>query len=305
MLYDVLIVGGGPGGLAAALALGRARKRVLLSDAGPRRNAAASHLHNFVTRDGTPPEEFRRIGREQLAAYPNVEVRDARVESVSGTRGAFLVRLASSEVQARRVLLCTGMVDETLPIEGFSELWGHAIFQCPYCHGWEVQDRRWGVLLDAANVGMLAPFALMLRGWTRSLAVFKAEAFDVPAETSAQLQQAGVRIESAPVRRLIGRGRVLESIELSTGDRVPCDVLFAHPPQRQVDLVRSLGLALDDHGFVRVEAMKGETSIPGIYAAGDLTTRNQAAIIAASASVLAATMINFELNSELAARGAL
>ena len=209
MLYDVLIVGGGPGGLAAALALGRARKRVLLSDAGPRRNAAASHLHNFVTRDGTPPEEFRRIGREQLAAYPNVEVRDVRVESVSGTRGAFLVRLASSEVQARRVLLCTGMVDETLPIEGFSELWGHAIFQCPYCHGWEVQDRRWGVLLDAANVGMLAPFALMLRGWTRSLAVFKAEAFDVPAETSAQLQQAGVRIESAPVRRLIGRGIVL------------------------------------------------------------------------------------------------
>lgn len=305
MLYDVLIVGGGPGGLAAALALGRARKQVLLCDSGPRRNAAASHLHNFVTRDGTPPEEFRRVGREQLAAYPNVEVRDARVESVSGTRGAFLVRLGSSEVQARRVLLCTGMIDETLPVEGFSELWGHAIFQCPYCHGWEVQDRRWGVLLDAANVGMLVPFAFMLRGWTRSLVVFKAEAFDVPEETITKLQQAGVRIESAAVRRLIGQGRALEAVELSTGDRVPCDVLFAHPPQRQVDLVRSLGLTLDEHGFVRVEAMKGETSTPGIYAAGDLTTRGQSAIFAASASVLAATMINFELNLELASSGAL
>ena len=305
MLYDVLIVGGGPGGLAAALALGRARKRVLLCDSGPRRNAAASHLHNFVTRDGTPPEEFRRVGREQLATYPNVEVRDARVESVSGTKGAFFVRLGSSEVQARRVLLCTGMIDEALPIEGFSELWGHSIFQCPYCHGWEVQDRRWGVLLDAVNVAMLVPFALMLRGWTRDLVVFKAEAFDVPEETITKLQQAGVRIESAPVRRLIGQGRALEAVELSTGSRVPCDVLFAHPPQHQVDLVRSLGLTLDDHGFVRVEAMKGETSIPGIYAAGDLTTRGQAAIFAASASVLAATMINFELNSELAQNGTL
>ena len=305
MLYDVLIVGGGPGGLAAALALGRARKRVLLCDSGPRRNAAASHLHNFVTRDGTPPEEFRRIGREQLATYPNVEVRNVRVESVSGTRGAFLIRLNSGEVQARRVLLCTGMIDEALPIEGFSDLWGHAIFQCPYCHGWEVQDRRWGVLLDAANVAMLVPFALMLRGWTRDLVVFKTEAFDVAAESSAQLQQAGVRVETAPVRRLIGGGRSLEAVELSTGDRVPCDVLFAHPPQRQVDLVRSLGLTLDDHGFVQVEAMKGETSVPGVFAAGDLTTRGQAAILAASASVLAATRINFELNSELALIGAL
>jgi thioredoxin reductase len=303
MLYDVLIVGGGPGGLAAALTLGRARKRVLLCDFGPRRNAAASHLHNFVTRDGTPPEEFRRVGREQLATYPNVEVRDVRVASVSGTRGAFLIRLESVEVQARRVLLCTGMIDEALPIEGFSELWGHAIFQCPYCHGWEVQDRRWGVLLDAANVAMLAPFALMLRGWTRDLVVFKSEAFEVAEETRAELQRAGVRVETAPVRRLIGRDRSLEAVELSTGNRVACDVLFARPPQRQVDLVRSLGLTLDDHGFVRVEATNGETSIPGIHAAGDLTTRSQAAIFATSASVLAATMINLELNSELVLSG--
>jgi thioredoxin reductase len=152
---------------------------------------------------------------------------------------------------------------------------------------------------------MLVPFALMLRGWTRDLVVFKTEAFDVAAESNAQLQQAGVRVETAPVRRLIGRGRSLEAVELSTGDRVPCDVLFAHPPQRQVDLVRSLGLTLDDHGFVQVEAMKGETSVPGVFAAGDLTTRGQAAIVASSASVLAATMINFELNSELALSGAL
>src|SRR5262245_55977893 len=151
MRYDVVIVGGGPSGLSAALALGRARKRVLLCDSGPRRNAAAGHIHNFVTRDGTPPDEFRQIGRQQLAGYPSVEVRDARVESISGTRGAFRVDLTSGVAEARRVLLCVGMVDEMLPLDGFRELWGRAIFQCPYCHGWEVQDRRWGYLALAAD----------------------------------------------------------------------------------------------------------------------------------------------------------
>lgn len=307
MSYDVVIVGGGPGGLAAALALGRARKRVLLCDFGPRRNATAAHIHNFVTRDGTPPQEFRRIGREQLAAYPNVEVQEVRVEFVAGTRGAFLVRLGSGVVQARRVLLCTGMIDEALAIggaiEGFDDLWGHAIFQCPYCHGWEVQDRRWGVLVDAASAGMFLPFALMLRGWTRDLVALAAEAFDVSAETSARLEQAGIRLETAPVRRLIARGRELQAVELSTGARVPCDVLFAHPPQRQVDLVHSLGVALDEHGYVRVDATTGETSIAGIYAAGDLTTRAQSAIFAAAAGVRAATMINVELTTELVCGG--
>ena len=110
MLYDVLIVGGGPAGLSAALTLGRARKRVLLCDAGPRRNAAAEHVHGFVTRDGVTPADFRRIGRQQLEPYRNVEVRDVAVEEISGGRGAFEVRLAAGQEQARRVLLCTGMI---------------------------------------------------------------------------------------------------------------------------------------------------------------------------------------------------
>lgn len=305
MLYDVLIVGGGPAGLSAALALGRARKTVLLCDSGPRRNAAAEHIHNFVTRDGTPPDEFRRIAREQLGLYPNVRTEDVRIESISGERGAFQVVLASGAVTARRILLCTGMVDEMLPIDGFRELWGRGIFQCPYCHGWEVQDRPWGYLPRPNDLGHVLPFALQARGWTRDLVVFTNGAFELDAEARSKLEQASIRIETAPVVRLVAQGERLRAVELSSGTRVPCEALFAHPPQRQVALVEALGIAVADDGFVQVDPMWRETSIPGIYASGDLTTRMQGALLAAASGTQTAAMLNVELSMDLASSGTL
>jgi thioredoxin reductase len=303
--YDVVIVGGGPAGLSAALALGRARKRVLLLDAGPRRNAAATHIHNFVTRDGTPPEEFRTAGRQQLLPYANVESRDVGVESISGTRGVFRVTLASGTLDARRILLCTGMVDESLSIEGFREHWGSDIVQCPYCHGWEARDRHWGFLPGAADAAHFLPFALQLRGWSRDVVVFTHGAFEVPEDTRLKLQAAGIRLETGRMARLVGKADRLEAVELANGTRVPCELLFAHPPQRQVEVVRALGLALDESGYLRIDPMLRETSVPGIYAAGDLTTRMQAAVIAAAGGMHAAAMINFDLSMELATPAAL
>jgi thioredoxin reductase len=303
--YDVIIVGGGPAGLSAALALGRARKRVLLCDSGPRRNGRAERLHNFATRDGTPPAEFRQIAREELAQYPNVATRDVCIDSISGERGAFVLQSTSEELHARRILLCTGMVDEMLPIEGFGELWGHHIVQCPYCHGWEAQGRRWGYLVLPGTASHLLPFALQARGWTRDVVVFTSGAVEVPAELRAQLDAAAIRLETAAVLRLVSRENRLEAVELSSGDRVPCDLLFAHPPQRQVELIRRVGVAVDDDGLVRVDEMKRETSISGIYAAGDLTTRMQGAILAAAAGTRAAAMLNVELTMELLASGLL
>ncbi|MDB4930472.1 MAG: Thioredoxin reductase [Myxococcaceae bacterium] len=303
--YDVVIIGGGPGGLSAALALGRSRKRVLLCDAGPRRNAAATKLHNFVTRDGTPPDDFRRIGREQLGEYPSVEVRDLRVDSIVGDRGDFRVALSTGEaLVARRVLLCTGMVDEMLPLEGFRELWGRSIFQCPYCHGWELRDRAWGYLALPHTLGHAVPFAIQTRAWTSDVTLFT-NGLALPEEGSAQLVAAGVRVVTGAVSRLVARDGRLASLALADGSSVACDALFAHPPQRHVPLVGGLGLALDDDGFVKVDPMKRETSAPGIYAGGDVTTRGQSAVFAASSALQAAAMINLELTLELAASGAL
>lgn len=301
MLFDVLIVGGGPAGLSAALQLGRARKRVLLCDAGPRRNAAAEHIHGFVTQDGTTPVDFRRIGRRQLEPYPGVEVRDVSIEEIRGARGAFEVRLATGTAEARRILLCTGMVDELPEIEGFRALWGRSIVQCPYCHGWEVQDRKFGFL--APGVEML-DFALFLRGWTGGVTVLTDDRFAVPPEARMRLAGAGVPVEEGRIARLSGSAGHLELVELADGGRLPLDVLFARPPQRQVALVQSLGLALDAGRYVQVDEHR-QTSVPGIYAAGDLTTSVQSAILAAAAGMQAAAMINHELTVELATSGAL
>ena len=294
-LIDVSIIGGGPAGLSSALALGRARRRVLLTDAGPRRNAAATHVHNFLTRDGTPPEELRRVGREQLQPYPSVEARDEGVRSIEGERGDFRIVLTTETVRARRVLLCTGMIDETLPIEGFAERWGHTIYQCPYCHGWEVRDRPWGYLVTPTSADHYLPFALMLRQWSDRLTVFTNGAVEPTAEERERLEARGIRVESAPLSRLAGPESTLATAELADGTSVPCEVLYAHPPQQQVPLVVSLGLDLDEGGFVTVDPMSLETSRPGIHAAGDLTTSMQGAILAAGLGTRAASMINLDL----------
>jgi thioredoxin reductase len=305
MSFDVVIIGGGPAGLSAALALGRARKRVLVCDAGPRRNARAVHMHNFVSRDGVTPQEFRRVAREQLSVYPSVVVEDVGVESVTGSKGAFRVALGARTVEARRILLCTGLVDEMLPLEGFRELWGHAVVQCPYCHGWEARDRPWGYLVRAPHAAHLLLFALQLRGWTSDVCVFTNGEVELPEAVQSQLGAAGLRLETAPIQRLIARGDQLEAIELEGGTRVGCELLFAHPPQHQVEVVRALAVALDAEGFVQVDPMTRETTVPGVFAAGDLTTRMQAAIAAAASGMHAAAMINVELTMELASRAAL
>jgi thioredoxin reductase len=255
--------------------------------------------------DGGTPHEFRRVAREQLREYPNVVVQDVEVQSVTGSKGAFAVTFGAQTVDARRVLLCTGLIDEMLPLDGFAELWGHSVVQCPYCHGWEARDRPWGYLARAEHASHLQLFAVQLRGWTRDVCVFTNGEVELPAAVESQLVAAGLRIETGRIARLVASEHRLQAIELTDGARVDCELLFAHPPQRQAELLRELEVALDDEGFVQVDAMTRQTSVPGVYAAGDLTTRLQAAIAAAASGMQAAAMLNVELTLELAANGAL
>lgn len=297
-VFDVLIVGGGPAGLQAALTLGRARKRVLVADSGPRRNARAEHMNNFVSRDGIAPPDFRREARAQLAKYPNVFLRDEPIDAIAGRCGDF----SAGDTRARRVLLATGLVDEPPRFENIDALWGRSVFQCPYCHGWEARERRWGYYAPDATTPHVGLFVMLLRGWSTEVTLFTDTIDD---ELRGRLRAARIQVESAAVTRLVASGPQLEAVELAGGRRVPCDALLMHPPQKQADLVRALGVALDDDGFVRTDPMTRETSIRGIYAAGDLTTRAQAAILSAAAGMQAAAALNAELTADLVTSGLL
>jgi thioredoxin reductase len=291
MKYDVVIAGSGPAGLSAALLLGRARRSIVLCDDGPRRNAQAIGIHNFVTRDGIAPTDFRRVAVEQLKPYPSVEIRTTALLSVEGESGNFHCTTQERTFEAARVILCVGMIDDPLPIPGWDHLWGRSVFQCPYCHGWEARDGAFGVL---CTVAPMLDYVTLVRQWSHDVIAFTNGAFDVTAEHRARAVDVGFRLEEQPIAALVANGDHLSAIELTNGTRVRRDVLFARPPQRQTDLVRATGVVLDDVGYVRVDNNK-QTSRPGIYAAGDLTTPMQSAILAASAGTHAAAMLNHEL----------
>jgi thioredoxin reductase len=284
--FDVVIVGGGPAGSSAALTLGRAQRRVLLVDGGTPRNARAHEVHTFLTRDGTPPAELRRLSRLELAKYPNVTVRDGWVTKIEP---GFSVVLGEERVSAKNILLTVGLVDEPpADIEGLAHHWGHSVFACPYCHGHELRGGSWGVFLPNDT---LVEWALLLRGWTSKVVAFTHGA-TLSAEVLARLKAANMQVESEPIVALLGDR--LTGVKLRSGKELSIEALFMRPPQKPTALVQSLGLALDETGVVKVDPRR-ESSVRGVFVAGDATTMVQGAILAAADGMMAGAMINHGL----------
>lgn len=275
-------------------------------DCWPPRNAAATELRGFVTQDGTPPAEMRRIAYDQLRAYDAFALRDdARVEAIKiegeGATRRFVIEAGTEPVAVRRVLLCVGVVDVLPDIPGYRTLWGTGVFQCPYCHGWEVRDKTFGYLAPDQHC---ANWSLILRAWTSDLVVFTDGKFEVPAPMREELAVARVRIEEQPVVGLRHDGDKLAAVQLADGREIEREILFARPPQQQTALVKQLGLALAAHDLVEVDEHH-QTSAPGIYAAGDLTCRDHGALTAAANGSAAAHALDEDLTRELLFEGAI
>jgi thioredoxin reductase len=289
-MLDVAIIGGGPAGLAAALMLGRSRKSVVLFDAGPPRNVAATHVQGFLTRDGAPPGELRRLAHEELGRY-GIVLRAQPIDEIEPAGRGFKV----AGEMFRRVLLCTGVKD-CVP-ELYSGCWGTHVLQCPYCHAYEVADRPYAFL---ATKPADLDHALLLRGWTRDVIAFAT--FPIEGIARDQLEKAKVPVEARPLRAVEPDGDRVRLV-LEGGERV-VDRVFAHPPQCQTELVDSLKLAVDDHGSVVVDAHY-ETSVPGVHAAGDVMTRVHSAQVAAGNGAAAAYAVNFAVTLERVVEGSL
>ncbi len=288
MLHDAIVVGGSFAGLSAAMQLARARRRVLLVDAGLPRNRFADASHGFLGQDGKAPAAILREAACQVVAYPTVEiVRGEVLDAVRDAAGDFIIRISGGRTaRARRLVLATGVSDTLPDVPGLKERWGATVLHCPYCHGYEVRDRPLGVL---ANHPMAAHQAAMIPDWGPTT-LFTQGRFEPDAEQMAHLAARGVTIERQPVVALLGEAPALEAVRLEDGRVVMINALFVAPSTRMTSpLAEQLGCVFDDGPLgpvIRTDDWKA-TSVPGVYAAGDAARPMHNATLASADGVMA------------------
>src|SRR3954454_20642533 len=299
---DVAIVGGSAAGLAAALQLGRQRRSVIVVDAGEPRNAPAAHMHSYLGYEGRPPSELAIAGRGEVRSY-GVEVLDGRVLDVTRTPDEqFRLELAGGHsIIARRVLVATGMVDDLPDIDGLAEFWGRDVIHCPFCHGFEVRDRR--IVQIVTHTMGLHPAGLF-RQLSARLTVVLHGAVDADSSELELLRASGVAIVDRQVRRVLsGDDGHIAAVELVDGEWIDADAVVVGPRFRvRADPFASVGLRVAPHAnglgdFVETDA-SGETAVPGLYAAGNVTARSQQVLQAAANGSRVGGMISFSLADE-------
>lgn len=297
---DVVVVGGGPSGLSAALCLARAGRSVLVLDGGPWTNVSSGTVHNFFTRDGATPAELREAALAQLRAYPCARVQAAAVERAGRGPDGFRVALGNARViEARRLILATGLEAVLPDIPGLPARWGRSVVHCPYCHGWECGGLALGVLaLDewavhqAIHVQRFSDEVLLCTG-NSDIALTD--------EQRSLLKRRGVGIREEPLAYLKGPGTALEQLVFTDGSSAACQTLFCHPPFHQrSDLAVQLGCRVLQDGAVEVDDY-GQTSQPGVYAVGDMAHRpgqpvaTSGVAVSAASGVVAAMAVDQEL----------
>ncbi|MBP1203879.1 thioredoxin reductase [Duganella sp. 1411] len=269
-MNDVIIIGGSFAGLAAALQLGRARRKVIVLDTCRPRNRFAGHSHGVLGHDHKPPLDILDEARQQLARYPTIRLVNAGAESVSGAIDDFCVVTDDNEqLKARRLILSYGVVDKMPDVPGFAENWGASVIPCPYCDGFEVADQHWGLVWSGPqSMNQVRLF----HDWTDRLTVF-GDGHDIPPDIRADLAGRQVPLVDGRITEIARRGSHSSTIKIDTGPEVAVDVLFAHPrTMPSASLHDALGLATINTptGIALKTDERRETSMPGIYAAGDL-----------------------------------
>lgn len=291
MHYDVIIVGGSYAGMAAALQLVRARRSVLMIDAGERRNRFASHSHGFLGQDGVPPGEIAANARRQLKAYPTLTWLEARVEAVTGQVDDFTVRMSDGgSHQGRRMLLATGVTDHLPAVVGLAERWGKTVFHCPYCHGYEIGQGHIGIVGASP---MSIHQAELLTDWG-DVTILVNGAVDLSQDARFALERRGVAIEEATIDRIEGHADVV----MADGRRLSFTGLFtATRTSPSSSLAETMGCALEETPMgiqVRTDA-ESKTSVTGVFACGDVARAPHSVSLAVGNGAMAGAQVHRSL----------
>lgn len=292
-IVDVIIIGGSYAGLSAALALGRAIRQVVVLDSGQPCNRQTPHSHNFLTQDGSTPAAIAAVAREQVLAYPTVQLHQDAAVAAAGENNNFTVTTASGAVvHARKLLFATGIRDIMPVMPGFAECWGISVIHCPYCHGYEYRGQPTGIL---ANGDVAAEMGVLIRNWSDKLTIFTNGPATLTPEQRQRLAARGVSIEEAPVRQLLHQAGYLTHLDLADGRTLPLTALYARLPfEQHCALPGDLGCMYSETDYLTVDNFQ-KTSVPGVYAAGDATSPMRAVAAAVAAGMMAGAMLNREL----------
>ncbi|WP_194828214.1 NAD(P)/FAD-dependent oxidoreductase [Nocardia sp. XZ_19_231] len=293
MLHDVVVIGGGTAGLGAALVLARSRRQVVVIDSGAPRNMAAETTHGFLTRDGATPAELLAVGTTEVLR-DGAQLLSGRVVDIAAADTGFAVETEAGQViTARSVVVATGLRDELPAIPGVREQWGKGVLHCPYCHGYEVRDQPLAVL-GGANRAFSVHQASLVRQWSDDVTFFPRE-IDLSGDERRRLSARGIRVVEGDIAQVVVRDGELRGVEIASGQVITRTAVFVGPCFSPRDeLLTQLRCAVGEDGWVAVDAT-GCTSVPGVWAAGNVVDSPAQLIHAAAAGSRAAVAVNHYL----------
>jgi len=294
--FDVIIVGGSYSGLAAGMALGRALRKVLIIDSGKPCNRQTPYSHNFITQDGVPPAEIAALARRQVEKYDTVQFFNGLAVAAARTESGFEIRIASGKAfTARKLIFATGITDIMPAISGFADCWGISVLHCPYCHGYEVRGQKTGII---GNGAYGFEFATLISNWTNDLTLYTNGPSMLTAEQVALLRRHNISIVETAIERLEHESGRIQNIVFKDGTTSPVSTIYSRTTfQQHCAIPHALGFELTEDGYIKVDATQ-KTSMEGIYACGDNTSRLRTVANAVAMGTTAGMMVNKEIVME-------
>jgi len=294
--FDVIIVGGSYSGLAAGMALGRALRQVLIIDNGKPCNRQTPHSHNFITQDGKTPKEIATLARQQVEMYKTVTFFNGLATNGVKTENGFEIQTATGETfGAKKLIFATGIKDIMPGIEGYTECWGISVLHCPYCHGYEVKNERTGIL---GNGEYGFEFSMLISNWTKDLTLFTNGKSVLTDEQTAKLKSHNIKILEKEIKKLEHSNGYLPNIIFTDSTKSSVKAIYANSPfEQHCTIPQTLGCELTEQGYIKIDPFQ-KTTVHGIFASGDNTTRMRTVANAVAMGTTAGIMVNKEIIEE-------